>query len=29
MIVHEPARYVGLGWMVAGIVLYVVYRTCG
>src|ERR1019366_6995079 len=26
MIVHQPARYVGLGWMVAGIVLYVVYR---
>jgi APA family basic amino acid/polyamine antiporter len=26
MIVHEPARYVGLGWMVGGIVLYVAYR---
>jgi basic amino acid/polyamine antiporter, APA family len=26
MIVHEPARYVGLGWMLAGVVLYVVYR---
>ncbi len=26
MIVHQPARYVGLGWMAAGIVLYVVYR---
>jgi APA family basic amino acid/polyamine antiporter len=26
MIVHETARYVGLGWMVAGILLYVVYR---
>jgi basic amino acid/polyamine antiporter, APA family len=26
MVVHEPARYVGVGWMVAGIVLYVVYR---
>ncbi len=26
MIVHEPARYVGLGWMLVGIVLYVVYR---
>jgi APA family basic amino acid/polyamine antiporter len=26
MIVHEPARYVGLGWMAVGIVLYVVYR---
>jgi len=26
MIVHEPARYVGLGWMVVGIVMYVLYR---
>ncbi len=26
MVVHEPARYVGLGWMVVGIALYVVYR---
>lgn len=26
MIVHEPARYVGLGWMAVGIALYVVYR---
>jgi APA family basic amino acid/polyamine antiporter len=26
MIVHEPARYVGLGWMAIGLVLYVVYR---
>jgi APA family basic amino acid/polyamine antiporter len=26
MFVHEPARYVGLGWMAMGIVLYVVYR---
>jgi APA family basic amino acid/polyamine antiporter len=26
MVVHEPARYVGLGWMVFGLVLYVVYR---
>jgi len=26
MVVHEPARYVGLGWMLAGLVLYVVYR---
>ncbi|MHB8532343.1 MAG: APC family permease, partial [Solirubrobacteraceae bacterium] len=26
MIVHEPARYVGLGWMVGGIALYVIYR---
>ena len=26
MVVHAPARYVGLGWMLAGIVLYVVYR---
>jgi basic amino acid/polyamine antiporter, APA family len=26
MLVHEPARYVGLGWMAVGIALYVVYR---
>ncbi len=26
LIVHQPARYVGLGWMVLGIALYVVYR---
>jgi basic amino acid/polyamine antiporter, APA family len=26
MVVHEPARYVGLGWMIAGITLYVIYR---
>jgi APA family basic amino acid/polyamine antiporter len=26
MVVHEPARYVGLGWMAIGIVLYVAYR---
>jgi APA family basic amino acid/polyamine antiporter len=26
MIVHEPARYVGLGWMAAGVALYVIYR---
>jgi basic amino acid/polyamine antiporter, APA family len=26
VIVHEPARYVGLGWMAAGLILYVVYR---
>ncbi|HKH78733.1 MAG TPA: amino acid permease [Solirubrobacteraceae bacterium] len=26
MIVHEPARYVGLAWMTVGIALYVVYR---
>ncbi len=26
MVVHEPARYVGLGWMLFGIALYVVYR---
>ncbi|HEX5309526.1 MAG TPA: amino acid permease [Solirubrobacteraceae bacterium] len=26
MVVHEPARYVGLGWMLAGLVLYVIYR---
>ena len=27
MIVHQPARYVGLGWMAAGLLLYVVYRA--
>ena len=26
MVVHEPARYVGLGWMALGMTLYVVYR---
>jgi basic amino acid/polyamine antiporter, APA family len=26
MTLHEPARYVGLGWMAGGLVLYVVYR---
>jgi basic amino acid/polyamine antiporter, APA family len=26
MVVHNPARYVGLGWMVAGTVMYVIYR---
>ena len=26
MVVHEPARYVGIGWMAVGIVGYVVYR---
>jgi basic amino acid/polyamine antiporter, APA family len=26
MVVHEPARYVGLAWMVIGTALYVVYR---
>jgi len=26
MVVHETARYVGLGWMAAGIALYVIYR---
>ncbi len=26
MILHEPARYVGLGWMAFGIALYVIYR---
>ena len=26
MIVHEPARYVGLGWMLFGLALYVIYR---
>jgi APA family basic amino acid/polyamine antiporter len=26
MTLHEPARYVGLGWMAGGLALYVVYR---
>jgi basic amino acid/polyamine antiporter, APA family len=26
MVLHEPARYVGIGWMAAGLTLYVVYR---
>jgi basic amino acid/polyamine antiporter, APA family len=26
IVVHEPARYVGLGWVIGGIVLYVLYR---
>jgi APA family basic amino acid/polyamine antiporter len=26
VVVHQPARYVGFGWMLAGITLYVVYR---
>jgi basic amino acid/polyamine antiporter, APA family len=26
IIVHEPARYVGLGWILAGLALYVIYR---
>lgn len=26
LVVHEPARYVGLGWMAAGLALYVIYR---
>jgi len=26
MVVHEPARYVGLGWMLFGLTLYVIYR---
>ncbi|HEV2980118.1 MAG TPA: amino acid permease [Solirubrobacteraceae bacterium] len=26
MVVHEPARYVGIGWMVGGLLLYVLYR---
>src|SRR5271155_3153984 len=26
MVLHEPARYVGLGWMAVGIALYVIYR---
>jgi APA family basic amino acid/polyamine antiporter len=27
LIFHPPARYVGIGWLLAGLVLYVVYRT--
>jgi basic amino acid/polyamine antiporter, APA family len=26
MVVHEPARYVGLGWMIFGLAMYVIYR---
>jgi APA family basic amino acid/polyamine antiporter len=26
IVVHQPARYVGLGWMAAGLLLYVIYR---
>jgi basic amino acid/polyamine antiporter, APA family len=26
MLVHEPARYVGIGWMAVGLAMYVVYR---
>jgi basic amino acid/polyamine antiporter, APA family len=26
MIVHQPARYVGLGWMAGGLAMYVIYR---
>jgi APA family basic amino acid/polyamine antiporter len=26
MVVHEPARYVGLGWMLGGVLMYVIYR---
>jgi len=26
MVLHQPARYVGLGWMAVGLTLYVVYR---
>ncbi|MEA2335719.1 MAG: basic amino acid/polyamine antiporter, family [Solirubrobacteraceae bacterium] len=26
MILHDPARYVGLGWMLAGLAMYVIYR---
>ncbi len=26
MVVHSPARYVGLGWMLAGTAMYVIYR---
>jgi len=27
LVLHEGARYVGMGWMAAGLLLYVVYRT--
>jgi basic amino acid/polyamine antiporter, APA family len=27
IVTHQGARYAGIGWMVAGVVLYVVYRT--
>jgi APA family basic amino acid/polyamine antiporter len=27
IVLHEGARYVGIGWMAAGLLLYVVYRT--
>jgi APA family basic amino acid/polyamine antiporter len=26
MVLHQPARYVGLGWMAMGVALYVIYR---
>jgi APA family basic amino acid/polyamine antiporter len=26
MVVHDPARYVGLGWMLVGLAMYVIYR---
>jgi basic amino acid/polyamine antiporter, APA family len=26
MVVHEPARYVGIGWTIGGLLLYVLYR---
>jgi APA family basic amino acid/polyamine antiporter len=26
VILHDPARYVGLGWMIAGLAMYVIYR---
>jgi APA family basic amino acid/polyamine antiporter len=26
VVVHEPARYVGFGWMLVGVTLYVIYR---
>jgi APA family basic amino acid/polyamine antiporter len=27
IVVHQPARYVGTGWMVGGLTLYIVYRS--
>lgn len=26
LVVHQPARYVGLGWMLVGVAMYVIYR---
>ncbi|HEV2820467.1 MAG TPA: amino acid permease [Solirubrobacteraceae bacterium] len=29
LVFHEPARYVGVGWLAVGVVLYVIYRRAG